>query len=257
MVLDLKLLWVLCASVDPWLCLTIHKRRSNSLESSPDHINIPEKQNKAKNFTLQYSRVLNQVQFQSKKMRSSIFFSLAVLAASLGIASARGALGINCRGSSLCHSAKDSARHGKAIIEAMRDAIVASHKPHSTVFNSGDHVACDVTNICLFPQGAALTLGQVKPLIDALIVHKCGICGSVPVHFVDQGGNNDPTPGILTFNYVRHHRCEGQCIPVPGDPDPTPPPKPPPLKTLATLATPTTTPQDIDALATVYGDYGD
>lgn len=263
MVLDLKLLWVLWASVDPWLWLTIHKRRSNSLGSPPDHINIQAIQNKAKNFTFQYSQVINQFQFQSKKMRSSIFFSLAVLAASLGVASA---LGINCRGSPRCPRVRDTARDGKSIIENIQDAILASDKPDSTVYNSGDHVVCDLKyKICLFPQGAALTLGQIKPLITSLIVHNCGSCGSVPIHFVDQAGNNDPRPGILTFNYVSAKRCEGQCIPVRdrvgdripvGGPGPTPPITilatfaTPPLTTLATIATPTTipTPQAISSV---------
>lgn len=190
MVFDLKLLWVLWASVDLWLWLIIDKRRSNSLESPRDQINIPAKQNKAKNLTLQHSKVLNQVQFQSKETHSSIFTSLVVLATSLCIASA---LGINCRGSTLCGRAKYRGLHRNTIIQAMRAKVEASGLADSTTYNSGDHIACDVTKVCL-----------------------CGTCGSVPIHFVDQAGNNDARPGILTFNYVKHATCVGNCIYVPA-----------------------------------------
>ena len=80
--------------------------------------------------------------------------------------------------------------------------------------------------ICLFAQNlkqGPLTLSGVRLLVDKLLEHGCGTCGSVPVHFVDQNGNNDPSDGILTFNYVAHPYCTGNCIsgmgvanPVPG-----------------------------------------
>ena len=66
--------------------------------------------------------------------------------------------------------------------------------------------------ICLFPQfGGSLTLGQIRPLVDAILDHGCGTCGSVPIHFVDQG-SNDPSDGILTFNYVAKPYCDEGCI---------------------------------------------
>jgi len=38
---------------------------------------------------------------------------------------------------------------------------------------------------------------MIKELADALLKHGCTTCGSVPVHFVDEG-SNDPGQGILT-----------------------------------------------------------
>ncbi len=47
--------------------------------------------------------------------------------------------------------------------------------------------------------------------MDAVLEHGCHTCGSVPIHFVDEG-SNDPDEGILTFNYVGNPDCVGQCI---------------------------------------------
>ena len=63
-----------------------------------------------------------------------------------------------------------------------------------------------------------MTLGQIKPLIDAIQDHKCTTCGSVPIHFVDQG-SNDPSSGILTFNYVSAPTCDRNCIRGIGSPN--------------------------------------
>lgn len=59
--------------------------------------------------------------------------------------------------------------------------------------------------------GATLSLGDIRPLVDAILVHGCGTCGSVPIHYVDQK-SNDPKDGILTFNYVKNPDCVGECI---------------------------------------------
>ena len=75
---------------------------------------------------------------------------------------------------------------------------------------SGD-ASIQAGGICLFSQGASLSLGQVRPLTDAVLEHGCSTCGSVPVHYVDQG-SNDPSAGILTFNYVENPYCDKQCI---------------------------------------------
>lgn len=120
-------------------------------------------------------------------------------------------LGINCEGSGRCKG-KD---HGSGNpTENIRNALAASPLDLSTVYNSGEHISCiDFRHhaICLFLQGASLTLGQIKPLIDALIDHKCMRCGSIPIHLVDQG-SNDPSSGILTFNYSQDTDCTGICI---------------------------------------------
>ena len=176
---------------------------------------------------------------------STSFAGLVTLAASLCTASA---LGINCRGSGLCPRATWSNKAPESIIQVLRDAVWASDKDNSTVYNSGDHVICvgstqPVTieagaeyegvsgsfsldgsisegGICLFPQGSALTLEQIRPLTNAILEHGCGTCGSVPIHFVDQG-SNDPGAGILTFNYVKSPFCDGNCISATGGAPPS------------------------------------
>lgn len=153
------------------------------------------------------------------------------------------ALGINCRGSGLCPLATWDNRAPESIIQILRDAVWASDKSPSTVYNSGDHIICVGSNqpitftggaqaeglsgsfslngniheggICLFPQGASLTLEQIRPLTNAVLEHGCSTCGSVPIHFVDQG-SNDPQWGILTFNYVKNPYCDGNCISATG-----------------------------------------
>ncbi|MCJ1345098.1 hypothetical protein MMC31_003303 [Peltigera leucophlebia] len=153
------------------------------------------------------------------------------------------ALGINCRGSGFCPRATWSNSAPGSITQILRDAVWASDKDPSTVYNSGDHIICVGSNqaitftggttqkgvtgsfslsgniheggICLFPQGASLTLAQIRPLTDAVLEHGCKTCGSVPVHFADQG-SNDPKWGILTFNYVKNPYCAGNCISATG-----------------------------------------
>ncbi|KAF6222458.1 hypothetical protein HO133_001544 [Letharia lupina] len=152
------------------------------------------------------------------------------------------ALGINCRGSGLCDRATMSSSSGK-IVQILRDAVWAASESNSTTYGDGSHIICisqtdtvtisasaggdydGVTGsfslsgdlsvgaggICLFPQGASLSLEQIRPLTDAILEHGCSTCGSVPIHFVDQG-SNDPSDGILTFNYVENPFCDQQCI---------------------------------------------
>ena len=151
------------------------------------------------------------------------------------------ALGINCRGSGLCPRASWNNQNSVSVIQVLRDVVWASSKSNDTTYASGDHIIClsqsqTITvsagpeidgvsvggtisgsgsiaegGICLFPQGASLTLGQIRPLVDAILDHKCTTCGSVPIHFVDEG-SNDPSPGILTFNYVAAPTCDRDCI---------------------------------------------
>ena len=148
-------------------------------------------------------------------------------------------LGINCRGSGLCPRASWNNQAPESVIQILRDAVWDSSKPNTTTYSSGDHVICvsqsqpitiglgpDIDGlsgtfglsgsipeggICLFAQGTALTLGQIRPLTDAILEHGCTTCGSVPIHFVDEG-SNDPSDGILTFNYVKDPFCVGNCI---------------------------------------------
>ena len=148
-------------------------------------------------------------------------------------------LGINCRGSGLCPLASWDDKSPEHIAQVLRDAVWASPKPNSTLYPSGSHIICvsvaqsitlgasltpgtatgtfslsgeiGLGGICLFPQGSNLTLGVVRPLVDAILEHGCHTCGSVPIHFVDER-SNDPDEGILTFNYVENPDCIGQCI---------------------------------------------
>ncbi|KAL8746769.1 MAG: hypothetical protein Q9190_001248 [Brigantiaea leucoxantha] len=151
------------------------------------------------------------------------------------------ALGINCRGSGLCPRASLSS--SDKIVQVLRDAVWESQKPNSTTYNDKDHIICisqtdkitlsgdagvegeglsgtfglsgdldiQAGGICLFPQHTSLTLEQIRPLTDSVLEHGCSTCGSVPIHFVDQG-SNDPSSGILTFNYVENPFCDKECI---------------------------------------------
>ncbi|KAI2623960.1 hypothetical protein GGS26DRAFT_215617 [Hypomontagnella submonticulosa] len=153
------------------------------------------------------------------------------------------ALGINCRGSGLCDFATLVNKSGVRIVQLWHDVLAATDKDPNTVYNSGEHIVCIGTaasitvgasvsaefegiggelsletnasigtgGVCLFPQGASLTLAQIRQLVDAIGQHGCATCGSVPIHFVDQG-SNDPSSGILTSNYVGNPFCGGNCI---------------------------------------------
>lgn len=179
----------------------------------------------------------------------------AILATTTTLISHSLALGINCRGSSLCSVASFENKSSQRITQVLRDAVWDSKKDNSTTYSNGDHIICvsqyqSITlgasdalsiaedgatgtetgsfsltgsirtgGVCLFPQymaaGATLSLGDIRPLVDAILVHGCGTCGSVPIHYVDQGSNN-PKDGILTFNYVKSPDCVGECISANG-----------------------------------------
>ncbi|KAI1088038.1 hypothetical protein F5B19DRAFT_30263 [Rostrohypoxylon terebratum] len=192
----------------------------------------------------------------------------------LAFTSAVSALGINCRGSGLCPRASWNNDAPVSVMQLLRDAVYAAPNPLSTGYKSGDHVICvsqsqkitiDVGftldgfkgsvglsgsikegGICLFPQymasGATLTLAQIRPLMDALLEHRCSTCGSVPIHFVDEG-SNDPSDGILTFNYVAAPYCVGNCISAVGG-----------SSSSADAGTPTTVTETIVALSSTVED---
>ncbi|MCJ1247407.1 hypothetical protein MMC30_004621 [Trapelia coarctata] len=176
-----------------------------------------------------------------KRVLSGLLFSIIAIT----ITDIASALGINCRGSGLCPRATWNNRVSVSVIQLLRDAVWESVKPNSTIYSSGDHIICvsqsqPITigiggnidgisgmftlsgsipegGICLFPQKASLTLGQIRPLTNAILEHGCSSCGSVPIHFVDEG-SNDPSSGILTFNYVKNPFCDGDCISDTGSP---------------------------------------
>ena len=182
------------------------------------------------------------------------------------------ALGINCQGSALCDRAGFNNQASVSIIQLLRDVVWASSKSNSTTYASGDHILCisqsqQITidagveidglsggvslsgnigegGICLFPQylsSGSLTLGQIRPLVDAILDHKCTTCGSVPVHFVDEG-SNDPGAGILTFNYVASPICDHNCITDTGTLESSGSAKPSPSATPSPSPSPKLTP---------------
>ncbi|MCJ1393622.1 hypothetical protein MMC18_006497, partial [Xylographa bjoerkii] len=147
-------------------------------------------------------------------------------------------LGINCRGSDLCPHATWNNQASESVIRVLRDAVWDSTLDNSTRYRNGDHIICvsqtqnvtlsgipygsagttfdlnsnfGIGGICLFPQDCTLTLKQIRPLTNALLAHGCTICGSVPIHFIDEG-SNDPGEGILSFNYQANPVCDGNCI---------------------------------------------
>ncbi|KAL6721700.1 hypothetical protein ACLMJK_000804 [Lecanora helva] len=188
-------------------------------------------------------------------MYSSMILQTLVLLYALSTTTS--ALGINCRGSGMCRIASWENKARVRITQVLRDAVWNSPKPNSTTYGNGDHVICvsqfqtislthgltsggDVAGaqseqenqfslsaniggggICLFPQymadGAMLSLEQIRPLTDQVLAHGCGTCGSIPIHYVDQG-SNDPSAGILTFNYVKNPDCIGNCLSANGQP---------------------------------------
>ncbi|KAI0100551.1 hypothetical protein GGR51DRAFT_532401, partial [Nemania sp. FL0031] len=166
-----------------------------------------------------------------------------ILFAATGLLGSARALGINCRGSGLCPLATLENSANVGIVQLWHDVLASTDKDPNTVYNSGDHIVCigvsvpitigagvsggveglegqltletnaslGTGGVCLFPQGASLTLAQIRDLVDALGDHGCTTCGSVPIHFVDEG-SNDPSSGILTSNYVGNPFCGGDCI---------------------------------------------
>lgn len=113
------------------------------------------------------------------------------------------------------------------------DVTYVSPKSSSPTYASGDHVIClsqrqiitfnaglridDISGgigltvnnpqggICFFPHyltAANLDPGRVRPLVDAILGHKCRASGKDPHHCVDEE-NIDPSNGNLKLNYVQ------------------------------------------------------
>ncbi|KAF3762928.1 killer toxin [Cryphonectria parasitica EP155] len=171
----------------------------------------------------------------------------ALLLSATSLISTGSALGINCRGSGLCTFATIENHSGTNIVQLWHDVLNTTTVDGGTTYSNGDHVVCigssasitvgaDVGaefggasgslslssnanigtgGVCLFPQnmadGATITLESIRSLVDALGEHGCTTCGSVPIHYVDQGSNS-PSDGILTSNYVGNPFCDDNCI---------------------------------------------
>ncbi|EFX06369.1 killer toxin, kp4 [Grosmannia clavigera kw1407] len=112
------------------------------------------------------------------------------------------ALGINCRGSSLC-SGEAGGKLSK-ILSEVRGVINQGHGNHR--YNTGVQIACASANLgsfCAFYQkGASGTANQAAAQLQKLIDHGCSGCGSIPT----SSGNN-VNNGELTVNYVSAPCC--------------------------------------------------
>ncbi|ROW03860.1 hypothetical protein VPNG_07270 [Cytospora leucostoma] len=115
--------------------------------------------------------------------------SQLLLATVAGLATTTSAaLGINCRGSSLCS--------GDHVLSELNTKVQAL--PDSNTYGNGVHIAC-VGHICAFLQNISGTKtgAEVKQYVQNLLNHGCKTCGSDPT----EPGNNVDN-GELTVNYV-------------------------------------------------------
>ena len=140
------------------------------------------------------------------------------------------ALGINCRGSSLCPQQE---LHSPDYIQTIlrislgtaydcspRWGFNCGPMNDTDVYAPGAKIIClpqgrsFLGGICVFTQGNVAPLGMygvaIKKKLKELRQHGCEICGSVPI-----GNDNDPDEaGILTVNYVSGAVCWGLCPPT-------------------------------------------
>ncbi|KAI3606993.1 killer kp4 [Moniliophthora roreri] len=123
---------------------------------------------------------------------SSTFVALALSAASAA------ALGINCRGSSQCSQAGATLGQLQSLINNGVD--------NNRQYSNGQQIAC-LSHLCAFFQntGGSNSGATVKSLIQGLVNHGCGRCGSNPTD------GNDVDNGELTVNFVNNPVCQGVC----------------------------------------------
>lgn len=121
-----------------------------------------------------------------------------------------GITGINCRGSSECGTntaAGDTLRELRGFLNGINP---------DRWYDDGEQIAClrhefEGHGFCVFLQGTAGSPGRaIAPLVDALLGHGCGLCGSAPYLYV-QGVNDATNVGWLTVNYVWDARCHHLC----------------------------------------------
>ena len=144
-----------------------------------------------------------------------LFIVFMLLLASLATAE----MGINCKGSRLCHNygGQTAVPEEDQIIYHMAQWTTKDFNPNRTYYD-GEHIACYHKAVrhrrgavCAFTQHTPKdTPGIRGPLIGQLFrdlfEHSCSACGSIPLVYHD--GSNDPTKGILTVNFVRKPQCE-------------------------------------------------
>ncbi|KAI9775455.1 MAG: hypothetical protein M1839_001072 [Geoglossum umbratile] len=145
------------------------------------------------------------------------FFLTAALVATMAISSVA-ALGINCKGSGWCTSARDSvATNLNSLIQGIdSNRWYKNGEWIACVQSTGDFVvdASGSVGFCAFLQNTGGTWGSIiKQLAPEIPKHDCRVCGSVPYYFPQ--GNNNVDDGELTFNMVtmpKGTKCtEGRC----------------------------------------------
>lgn len=127
-------------------------------------------------------------------MKLTVASSLVLLVASTY------AVGINCRGSGLCHS--DGAAGSLMSLKEIVDHIQPRHRH----YNTGQQIACTGSLCASYQHGASGTAEGTSALLQALLDYGCKNCGSIPT----SPGNNVRT-GDLNVNVVGHPPCQGAC----------------------------------------------
>ncbi|TFK26856.1 killer toxin [Coprinopsis marcescibilis] len=121
-------------------------------------------------------------------------FTIALSTLLLVATSSVSALGINCRGNSNC---------GGTLCQLTDLLAQANRLPDGNIYFPGQHIVCCGDNaiasgLCAFTQSTSenITGARVKELLQGLVNHGCGKCGSNPFQ------NNDVSQGQLTVNWV-------------------------------------------------------
>lgn len=126
-------------------------------------------------------------------MLNTKIFALAI--SMMAVTSA--ALGINCRGSTLCHE-------NNGILGEAQDNLRAMDQ--NQIVGDGQHITCvkpkvttDKASLCIFYQNTGRTFKVFETIehVQNLIDHGCHACGSDPTN-----PGNDVSRGMLTANMV-------------------------------------------------------
>ncbi|KAK5996036.1 KP4 killer toxin [Cladobotryum mycophilum] len=141
--------------------------------------------------------------FHSYPSSKFLTFSSIIAAAAMTIGVS--AEGINCHGSSNCGNVGFK-------LTWLRDQVAGIDD--NRWWQNGQHIACwenvAGTGFCAFLQNTGGMPGRdIKRLMQELVNHGCGKCGSVPVFFPNDNDNSHH--GILTVNYVFKPHCNGRC----------------------------------------------
>lgn len=108
------------------------------------------------------------------------------------------ALGINCRGSFLCHG------NESPIVSRIQNLVTGAvnRGAGGNFYSEGKQIACADYYCAFFQSGASGNLNDALGHINNIANHGCKVCGSDPT----QPGN-DVSTGELTINYVSSPSC--------------------------------------------------